>query len=410
MSSSFRILDFFPGIDTLLSVDLGDALVRIFLILLGFLLIYLAYKEILDPIIILPMGIGLSMVNAGIMWMPGIIEGTTKISNMFLDPMVKTAEEHINAIQVYFLQPIYSFTFSNGLIACLVFLGIGAITDLDFLIARPALSLLLAIPAELGTILTFPVAVGMGFNYREAASIAIIGGADGPMVLFTSLFLAKHLFVPITIIAYLYLSLVYAGYPFLIRLLVPKEMRAIEMDPLAIPKIPRGQKLTFCVLTGTVLCLLFPVAAPLFVSFFLGVAIKETNIKRLLQVSDETILNGSTLFLGFTLGCLLSVDIVIDPRMLKLIILGFLALFLSGLGGILGGIISYKISKGKINPLLGIAGVSCVPTTAKVAHKCAYEVNKRCFLLPYAMGPNVAGVITSAILAACYCSIIPHLP
>jgi oxaloacetate decarboxylase beta subunit len=230
------------------------------------------------------------------------------------------------------------------------------------------------------------------------------------MVLFTSLVLARHLFVPITIIAYLYLSLVYAGYPFMIKLLVPEHMRAVEMDPLKITKIPRGEKLAFCVMTGTVLCLLFPVAAPLFVSFFLGVAIKEVNIKRLIQVSDETILNGSTLFLGFTLGCLLSVDVVVDPKMLKLIILGFLALFLSGLGGLFGGLIAYKISGGKINPLIGIAGVSCVPTTAKVAHKCAIEVNKKCFLLPYAMGPNVAGVITSAILAACYCSIVSHMP
>jgi oxaloacetate decarboxylase beta subunit len=407
---NYRLLDFFPGIDTFLSMDPAHALVRLFLILLGFLFIYLSYKDILDPLIILPMGIGLCMVNAGIMWMPGMVEGTTKMSSMFLDPLVQTAEQHINAIQIYFLQPVYALTFSNGLIACLVFLGIGAITDLDFLIANPALSMFLAVMAELGSILTFPIAVGMGFNYREAAAVAVIGGADGPMVLFTSLYLAKNLFVPITIVAYLYLSLVYAGYPFMIKLLVPKHMRAVEMDPLKIEKIPRGEKLAFCVLAGTVLCLLFPVAAPLFVCFFLGVALKEGNVNRLVKISDEVILNGSTLFLGFTLGCLLSVDVVVDPKMLKLIILGFIALFLSGLGGLMGGLIAYKISGGKINPLIGIAGVSCVPTTAKVAHKCAYEVNKKCFILPYAMGPNVAGVITTAIIAACYCSVISKLP
>jgi oxaloacetate decarboxylase beta subunit len=407
---NYRLLDFFPGIDTFLSMDPTHALIRLFLILLGFLFIYLAYKDILDPIIILPMGIGLCMVNAGIMWMPGLVEGTTKMSSMFLDPMVQTAEEHINAIQIYFLQPVYALTFSNGLIACLVFLGIGAITDLDFLIANPALSMLLAVAAELGSILTFPIAVGMGFNYHEAAAVAVVGGADGPMVLFTSLYLAKNLFVPITIVAYLYLSLVYAGYPFMIKLLIPKHMRAVEMDPLKIAKVPRGEKLAFCVLAGTVLCLLFPVAAPLFVCFFLGVAVKEGNVPRLIKVSDEVILNGSTLFLGFTLGCLLSVDVVVDPKMFKLIILGFIALFLSGLGGLIGGLIAYKISGGKINPLIGIAAVSCVPTTAKVAHKCAREVNDKCFLLPYAMGPNVAGVITTAIIAACYCSIVSKLP
>ena len=407
---NYRLLDYFPGLDTFLSMDPTHALIRLFLILLGFLFIYLAYKDILDPLIILPMGIGLCMVNAGIMWMPGLVEGTTKMSSMFLDPMVQTAEEHINAIQIYFLQPVYALTFSNGLIACLVFLGIGVITDLDFLIASPALSLLLAVAAELGSILTFPIAVGMGFNYREAAAVAVIGGADGPMVLFTSLYLAKNLFVPITIVAYLYLSLVYAGYPFMIKLLVPEHMRAVEMDPLKIAKVPRGEKLAFCVLAGTVLCLLFPVAAPLFVCFFLGVALKEGNVPRLIKVSDEVILNGATLFLGFTLGCLLSVDVVVDPKMFKLILLGFIALFLSGLGGLIGGLIAYKISGGKINPLIGIAAVSCVPTTAKVAHKCAYEVNKKCFILPYAMGPNVAGVITTAIIAACYCSIVSKLP
>jgi oxaloacetate decarboxylase beta subunit len=407
---NYRLLDYFPGIDTFLSMDPTHALIRLFLILLGFLFIYLAYKDILDPLIILPMGIGLCMVNAGIMWMPGLVEGTTKMSSMFLDPMVQTAEEHINAIQIYFLQPVYALTFSNGLIACLVFLGIGVITDLDFLIASPGLSLLLAVAAELGSILTFPIAVGMGFNYHEAAAVAVIGGADGPMVLFTSLYLAKNLFVPITIVAYLYLSLVYAGYPFMIKLLVPEHMRAVEMDPLKIAKVPRGEKLAFCVLVGTVLCLLFPVAAPLFVCFFLGVALKEGNVPRLIKVSDEVILNGATLFLGFTLGCLLSVDVVVDPKMFKLILLGFIALFLSGLGGLIGGLIAYKISGGKINPLIGIAGVSCVPTTAKVAHKCAREVNKKCFLLPYAMGPCVAGVITTAIIAACYCSIVSKLP
>jgi oxaloacetate decarboxylase beta subunit len=104
------------------------------------------------------------------------------------------------------------------------------------------------------------------------------------------------------------------------------------------------------------------------------------------------------------------VDVVVDPKMFKLILLGFIALFLSGLGGLIGGLIAYKISGGKINPLIGIAAVSCVPTTAKVAHKCAHEVNKKCFILPYAMGPNVAGVITTAIIAACYCSIISKLP
>jgi oxaloacetate decarboxylase beta subunit len=144
------------------------------------------------------------------------------------------------------------------------------------------------------------------------------------------------------------------------------------------------------------------VAAPLFVSFFLGVIIRESKVTRYIHFADEVILTGATLFLGFLLGCLLSADIVVNPQMFKLIILGFVALFLSGVGGLLGGYVACWLSKGKINPLIGIAGVSCVPSTAKVAHKCANEVNEDAFILPYAMGPNIAGVITTAILTACY--------
>jgi oxaloacetate decarboxylase beta subunit len=174
--------------------------------------------------------------------------------------------------------------------------------------------------------------------------------------------------------------------------------------------VSSGEKLAFSVIMGTLLCLLFPVAAPLFVSFFLGVAVKESNLTRFIRVSDNVILSGATLFLGFTLGCLLSANVVMDPKMFKLIVLGFVALFLSGLGGLLGGVIAYKVSGGKINPLIGIAGVSCLPTTAKVAHKCAHEANPKAFILPYAIGPSIAGVITTAIITACYITRVPHLP
>jgi len=398
-----EFLCIFPGLEVFTHMDPVMGFTRIFLILLGFLLCYLGFKNILDPLLMIPMGVGISMVNAGMLIMPN----TGKVGTMFLNSLVSSPQEHIDAFQIYFLQPIYTLTFSNGLIACLVFLGIGSITELDFFIAKPKLSLLLAICAELGTILTFPIAMFMGFNAKEAASIAVIGGADGPMVLFSSLQLAPHLFVPITIVAYIYLSIVYAGYPFLIKYTIPKKMRGITMSDFEIKEVSSSEKIAFCIVGGTVLCLLFPVAAPLFVSFFLGVIIRESKVNRFIKVSDDVILSGATLFLGFTLGCLLSADIVVDPKMFKLIALGFIALFLSGVGGIIGGLIAYKVSDGKINPLLGIAGVSCVPTTAKVAHNCAHEVNSKAFIILYAMGPNIAGVITTAIITACYVTMIP---
>lgn len=409
LSQVRELLPFFPGIESFVLMEPYSALLRVLLIGMGFVLVYLGYKKILDPLLMVPMGLGISMVNAGIFLMPPLEAGMeSAMGTMFVNPLVKTASEHINAFEVYFLQPVYTLTFANGLIACLVFMGIGAITNLDFFVSNPRLSILLALPAELGTILTFPIALAMGFNPSEAAAIAVIGGADGPMVLFASLQLARHLFVPITIVAYIYLSIVYAGYPLLIKALIPKKMRGVSMNPAMATNVSPGEKLSFCVITGTILCLLFPVAAPLFFSFFLGVAIKESKLSRFIKVSDDVILSGSTLFLGFTLGCLLSANVVMDAKMFKLIILGFIALTLSGLGGLLGGVIAYKVSKGKINPLIGIAGVSCLPTTAKVAHKCANEANPKVFILPYAIGPSIAGVITTAIITACYITRILH--
>jgi len=399
-----EFLSIFPGLYSFTQMEPEMALVRIGLILIGFLLCYLGYKHILDPLLMIPMGAGIAMVNAGILIMPN----TGELGTMFLDALVNSPAQHIDAFQIYFLQPVYALTFSNGLIACIVFIGIGSITELDFFIANPKMSLLLAIPAELGTILTFPIALMFGLTAAEAGAVSIIGGADGPMVLFASLQLAKHLFVPIAIVAYIYLSIIYAGYPFMIKMLIPKHMRGVPMNDFTVTQVSSGEKIAFSIVTGSILCLLFPVASPLFASFFLGVIIRESKITRFIKFTDDVCLSGATLFLGFTLGCLLSADIVADPKMFKLIILGFIALFLSGLGGIIGGLIAYKVSGGKINPLLGIAGVSCIPTTAKVVHKCAQEANPQAFIMPHAMGPSIAGVITSAIIAACYITMIPH--
>jgi sodium ion-translocating decarboxylase beta subunit len=399
-----EFLGIFPGIESFVLMEPQMAIARVLLILTGFFLCYLGYKHILDPLLMIPMGVGISMVNAGILIMPH----TGEFGTMFLNALVETPAQHIDAFQIYFLQPIYALTFSNGLIACIVFIGIGSITELDFFIANPKMSLLLAIPAELGSILTFPIALMFGLTAAESAAVSIIGGADGPMVLFASLQLARHLFVPIAIVAYIYLSIIYAGYPFMIKLLIPRRLRGVPMTDFKVTQVSSGEKIAFSIVTRSILCLLFPVASPLFASFFLGVIIRESKITRFIKFTDDVCLSGATLFLGFTLGCLLSADIVVDPMMFKLIILGFIALFLSGLGGIAGGLIAYKVSGGRINPLLGIAGVSCIPTTAKVVHKCAQEVNPQAFIMPYAMGPSIAGVITSAIIAACYITMIPQ--
>ncbi len=389
-------LQLFQGLYTFFLTEPSIAFGRLLLIALGFLFIFLSYRKILEPLIMLPMGMGMLAVNGGLM----VLEAQ-HLGNLFVNPLASNVEELMFFLQIDFLQPIYTFTFSNGLIACLVFMGVGAITDIDILLARPYMSLFLAVCAELGTILTLPLAMAMGLLPNEAAAVALVGGADGPMVLYGSIMLARDMFVPITVVAYVYLGVCYAGYPLLVRL-IPRRLRAIQMDWRTIPRVSPGSKFAFAAVTALFLSVLFPVAAPLFASFFVGLAVKEAGVLRFVEFLSGPLLYGATFFLGFTLGALLGVDIILDPKVLLLLVLGVIALTLSGLGGIAGGLIYRKFIKEPFNPLVGIAAVSCLPTTAKVAQKCAAQVNKNAMILPFAMGPCVAGVITTAIITGIY--------
>ena len=360
---------------------------RIFLVLLGLLLIYLGWKGVLEPMVMIPMGLGMVAINCGTLIMP---DGT--LGNLFLDPMLSDTDALMNTMQIDFLQPVYTLTFSNGLIACFVFMGIGTLLDVGFLLQKPFASIFLALCAELGTFLTVPIAAALGLTLKESASVAMVGGADGPMVLFTSLALAKHLFVPITVVAYLYLGLTYGGYPYLVKLLVPKRFRAIKMVTKKAPKNYDAKvKLAFSAVLCAVLCFLFPVASPLFFSLF------------------GPLLYGSTFMLGLLLGVLCDAHLLLDPKILKLLVLGIVALLLSGIGGIIGGYIMYFIKRGNYNPVIGIAAVSCVPTTAKVAQKIVSKDNPDSFVLGDALGANISGVITSAIITGIYITVIPYL-
>lgn len=397
------LLQIFQGMATLVASEPAVLAARIGLMLLGMVLVYLGKKGILEPLLMIPMGIGMSAVNAGVLILPGGKSGT-----LFLDPIVSEGAPLLDTLQVDYLQPIYTFTFSNGLIACLVFLGIGVLLDVGYVLARPFESMFLALCAELGTVLTFPIAVAMGLTPNDAASIAIVGGADGPMVLYTSLMLSKNIFVPITVVAYLYLGLTYGGYPYLIKLLIPKHIRAIPPVPeKTTTPISSGQKLAFAVVACTLLCLLFPVAAPLFFSLFLGVAIRESGLTHFANLIGDTVLYGATFFLGLLLGVLCSAATMLDPVIFKLLVLGILALLISGIGGIAGGYILYIVRGGKFNPVIGIAGVSCVPTTAKVAQKSVSEVAPDVLILPHALGANISGVITTATLTGVYVTLLP---
>ncbi len=413
------ILGIFQGVTSLLASDWTILLSRLGLMLLGMLLVYLGKKGVLEPLLMIPMGLGMSAVNAGVLFLDPttaaavaeapIPAGLATHGTLFMAPLVQRPDNLMYILQVDFLQPIYTFAFSNGLIACLVFMGIGVLLDVGFVIARPFLSMFLALCAELGTVVTFPIAVAMGLNYREAASIAMVGGADGPMVLFTSLTLAKELFVPITVVAYLYLGLCYGGYPYLIRLLIPAKLRGLKMPAKPLVKVTSDEKLTFAVVACTVLCLLFPSAAPLFLSLFVGVAVREAGLSYFVAIIDGPILYGATMFLGLLLGVLCEASTILNPKVLILLVLGILSLLLSGLGGICGGYLAYYFSGRKINPVIGIAGVSCVPSTAKVAQKEVSKVTPSAIILPEALGANISGVITTAILTGIYVTLIPLL-
>lgn len=399
-----NLSNLFQGFGTLFYQEPKIAIARVVLILLGILLVYLGKKGTLEPLIMIPMGFGMSAVNAGVLFFSAAKTGT-----LFVDPLVSDTDGLMNILQIDFLQPIYTLTFSNSLIACIVFMGIGVLADVGNVLRFPFTSMLIALFAELGTVATFPIAHAMGLTYGESAAISIVGGADGPMVLFTSLMLAPDLFVPITIIAYLYLSLTYGGYPFLIRLLIPKELRGIVVKTSKKTNITSGEKMAFDIIACTVLTLLFPVAGPLFLSFFLGNAIKESGIVKYSQMIEDVFLYWATFFLGLMLGVLCEASTIMNPKILLLLVLGMIALLLSGIGGIIGGYVVYLINDKKFNPTIGIAGVSCVPTTAKVAQHEVTYINKRAVILQYAMGANICGVITTAILTGIYVSMIPLL-
>lgn len=396
-----NFLNIFQGVATLLDSTPEVMFMRLFLIALGILLIYLGIKGILEGLLMIPMGIGMLTINAGVLFLADGSQG-----NLFVNPLITDVTQLMGTLQVNWLQPVYTFAFSNGLIACLVFMGIGSLLDVGYMMQRPFKSMFIALCAEAGTVATFPLAHAFGLSLADSAAVATIGGADGPMILFTSLILSEDLFVPITVVAYLYLGLTYGGYPYMIKLLVPKHIRGMKMPVEAVKPISANAKIAFCVISCLVLCLLFPVASPLFMSLFAGVIVRESGLTKYTEIFSGPILYGATFFLGLLLGVLCEANTILNREVLILLVLGIFALTISGLGGLLGGYILYFATGKKYNPVIGIAGVSCVPTTAKVAHKCVVEVTPDAVVLPHALGASISGVITSAVFAGIFIAIV----
>jgi oxaloacetate decarboxylase beta subunit len=341
-----------------------------FLIAIGF--IYLAIQKGFEPLLLIPIGIGMMLANI---------------------PFSGLAEEG------GLLVLLKGFGLDTGLFPLLMFLGLGALTDFTALIQRPSMALLGA-AAQVGIFGTLLGAIALGFTLENAGAIGIIGGADGPTAIFVSIELAEEsLLGPIAISAYSYMAMVPLIQPPIMRFLTTKKERAVEMtyDPKPVPKLVR---LLFPLVILILAALVAPKSIPLIGMFMFGNLLRESGVvERLASTAQNELINITTILLGLTVGGTMVADKFLDPDTLKIFALGLAAFTIATASGVLFGKVMYLTSGKKINPLLGAAGVSAVPMSARVVHKVALEANPNNYLIMHAMGPNVAGVLGSAIAA-----------
>lgn len=279
----------------------------------------------------------------------------------------------------------------------LIFLGIGAMTDFGPLIANPK-SLILGAAAQLGIFLTFIIAINIGFTGEEASAIAIIGGADGPTAIYVTTKLASHLLPSIAVAAYSYMALIKIIQPPIMKLMTTKKERAVVMEQLR--PVSKTEKVVFPIVVTLVVGVILPSAVPLLGMLMLGNLFKESEVvPRLTNTSKNELINIITILLGVLVGTKATAEVFITVQTLKIIIIGVFAFAGGTAGGLLLGKVMYWVTKGKVNPLIGSAGVSAVPMAARISHNVGQEENPRNYLLMHAMGPNVAGVIGSAVAA-----------
>jgi oxaloacetate decarboxylase beta subunit len=284
-----------------------------------------------------------------------------------------------------------------GIYPSLIFLGVGAMTDFAPLIANPK-SLLLGAAAQLGIFITFIGALLLGFTNQEAGSIGIIGGADGPTAIYLTTKLAPHLLGPIAVAAYSYMALVPVIQPPIMKALTTKKERMVVMEQLR--EVSKTERIIFPIVVTIFISLLLPAAAPLIGMLMLGNLFRESLVvDRLNKTAQNELINIVTIFLGVTVGATANGETFLQLDTIKIILLGLFAFGCGTAGGVLLGKLMYKLSGGKINPLIGSAGVSAVPMAARVSQKVGQQYNPGNFLLMHAMGPNVAGVIGSAVAA-----------
>lgn len=349
---------------------------NVIMILVALVLLYLAIFRKFEPYLLLPIAFGMLLVN-----LPG--------SGVF----VKDAEtgEYSGLLGVLY------FGVKSGIYPCLIFLGIGASTDFGPLIANPR-SMILGAAAQIGIFITFLGALALGFDAKEASSIGIIGGADGPTAILLTSKLAPHLLSGIAIAAYSYMALVPVIQPPIMRLLTTKKERLVKMEQLR--DVSKLERILFPILVTLVVVLIIPSCAPLIGMLMLGNLIKESGVvPNLVSTASNALLYIVTILLGICVGATTDATTFLSVETLMIIGLGVVAFAIATAAGVLFGKIMYITSKGKVNPLIGAAGVSAVPMAARVVQRVGQKEDPTNFLLMHAMGPNVAGVIGSAIAA-----------
>ena len=363
-------------------------------------LLYLGIGKKFEPLLMIGIAFGCLLANlpGGNMFHQGLwdayIAGT---------PYVTAAGETIEhltfttIIHEGGLLDIFYIGVKAGLYPSLIFLGVGAMTDFGPLIAN-AKSMLLGAAAQLGVFVAFFGAILLGFTGPQAASIGIIGGADGPTAIFLTTKLAPELLGPIAIAAYSYMALIPVIQPPIMKALTTEEMRKVKMEQNR--EVTKTEKIIFPIVVAAFVILLLPSTAPLVGCLMLGNLFRECGVAdRLSDTAQNALMNIVTIFLATGVGATMGAERFLSLQTIAIIVLGLVAFSISTVGGLLGGRVMYRLSGGKINPLIGSAGVSAVPMAARVSQDVGRRYNKTNFLLMHAMGPNVAGVIGSAIAA-----------
>ena len=368
-----------------------------FMIAVSFLLMYLAIVRKFEPLLLLPIAFGMMLTN-----IPGANMFHPEMFGISPDPAIAAnfAENGVNYGEVLHnggLLDILYLGVKLQIFPPLIFLGIGCMTDFGPLIANPK-SLLLGAAAQLGIYLAYFFAIFMGFNVREAAAISIIGGADGPTAIFVTSRLAPELLGSIAVAAYSYMALVPVIQPPIMKALTTSKERSVVMKQLR--TVSKTERIIFPIMVTIIVSLIVPDAAVLVGMLMLGNLMKECGVvDRIQKTAGNELMNIITIFLALSVGCTTSANTFLNTRTLFIIVLGLIAFSFGTAAGVLCGKVMYKLTGGQVNPLIGSAGVSAVPMAARVSQKVGQSENPSNFLLMHAMGPNVAGVIGSAIAA-----------